>query len=397
MEYTLTYKNKETEKEILEDTPTFRLNSVKEFGKSRWYTDWDNMLLFGDNLSILKALTNNHSVNGKVKLVYIDPPFATNQKFRAGAFRTSTISSSHEDEIAYEDKLVGAEFLEFLRKRLVFLKELLADDGSIYVHIDWKKGHYVKVLMDEIFGEENFINDIARIKCGAKNFDQRGYGNIKDMILFYSKTDNYVWNDSREKYTPEDLEELFPKIDRMGRKYTTTPLHAPGETKNGSTGHEWKALKPPKGRHWRHPPDELTKLDEQGLIEWSSTGNPRKIIYASDFEKKQKKRQDIWSFKDPFYPSYPTEKNLEMLKVIVKASSNPDDIVLDCFAGSGTTLMAAEELGRKWIGIDRSEVAIKTGIRRLSRLKDCKQFMLYDTAQQPFSLNFQESPLAIAH
>ena len=155
-----------------------------------------------------------------------------------------------------------------------------------------------------------------------------------------SQTGNYIWNDSLGEYTEEEIQRLFPKLDRDGRRYITNTLHAPGETRNGPTGQPWRGILPPKGRHWRVPPQELEELDRQGLIERSSTGNPRKKIYADEFIKK-KKRQDIWEFKDPYYPSFPTEKNLEMLKVITQTSSNPGDLVLDCFAGSGTTIVAA--------------------------------------------------------
>jgi adenine-specific DNA-methyltransferase len=285
-----------------------------------------------------------------------------------------------EDETAYEDTLVGAEYLEFLRRRLILLREVLADDGSIYIHIDCKMGHYVKILIDEVFGHERFINDITRIKCNPKNFSRKGYGNFKDMIFFYSKTDRYVWNDPRERMTKADIRRLFPKLDGDGRRYTTTPLHAPGETKNGPTGRPWKGLKPPTGRHWRYPPDELTRLDEQGLIEWSSAGNPRKKIYAEDVMERGKKRQDIWEFKDPAYPSYPTEKNLDMLKLIIEASSNPGDLVLDCFAGSGTTLVAAEMLARRWIGIDNSAVAIDRAKKRIKAIKGHRAFAIYETS-----------------
>ncbi|MDI6788905.1 MAG: site-specific DNA-methyltransferase, partial [Planctomycetota bacterium] len=157
-----------------------------------------------------------------------------------------------------------------------------------------------------------------------------------------------------------------------------TPIHAPGETSNGVTGKEWNGLMPPKGRHWRVSPDELTKLNNNGLIEWSSTGNPRKKIYLDEVLSKGKKRQDIWEFKDSPYPSYPTEKNLNMLKVIINASSNPDDLVLDCFAGSGTTLIVAEELKRRWVGIDNSPVAIRTIQKRLLTSKELSAFTLYE-------------------
>ncbi|MBU2068172.1 site-specific DNA-methyltransferase, partial [Patescibacteria group bacterium] len=294
------------------------------------------------------------------------PPFATNGNFRIGKDRANTISQSNGDSIAYSDTIVGTDFLEFLRERLIFMRELMSDKGSIYLHIDYKIGHYVKIIMDEIFGKKNFRNDITRIKCNPKNFNRKAYGNIKDLILFYSKSENQKWNDPKILYTEDDIVKLFKKIDKNGRKYTTIPLHAPGETNNGKTSQEWKGIKPPKGRHWRSAPEVLEEWDNQGLIEWSKTGIPRKRIYID--EREGKKMQDIWNFKDPQYPNYPTEKNLDLLKFIIKASSNKGDLVLDCFCGSGTTLIAAQELGRNWIGIDSSDQAIKVTKERLSKI-----------------------------
>ena len=357
----------------MRDSKSSLVECAATFGENR-LDGWTNRLILGDNLLALKLLLQDPTISGKVRLIYIDPPYSTNQEFRIGTERTATVSSSYEDRIAYSDKILGADYLKFLHDRLVLLREILADDGSIYVHVDVKIGHHVKVLMDKIFGEENFINQIVRIKCNPKNFSRHGYGNIHDMILFYSKSEKYVWNDSREAFSEEEIRRLFPKVDQSERRYTTTPLHAHGETKSGATGLPWRGIKPPKGRHWRYPPEELERLDKEGIIEWSSSGNPRKIIYADEIVQKGKKRQDVWEFKDPPYPIYPTEKNLEMLKVIIQASSNPDDIVLDCFAGSGTALVAAETLGRKWIGIDNSEIAIETIQKRLLAIKKVSAF-----------------------
>jgi len=350
----LDYPNKQPESEILNN------NTQIEFDKK---IQKDNILFFGDNFDILKKLLYEEGYKNKIDLVYIDPPFATNTKFKIGKNRVSTISNSSDDELAYEDTLSGYEFLEFLRKRLILIRELLSPEGSIYLHIDYKIGHYVKIIMDEVFGIENFRNDITRIKCNPKNFKRNAYGNIKDMILFYSKGKNPIFNDPKEPYSKEDIERLFPKIDKNGRRYTTIPLHAPGETKDGETGKEWRGIKPPKGRHWRSKPEVLEKLDKQGLIEWSKNGNPRRIIYAD--EKEGKKKQDIWDYKDAQYPIYPTEKNLDMIKDIILASSNKDSIVMDCFCGSGGTLKVATDLGRKWIGIDKSKKAIEVTKERL--------------------------------
>jgi adenine-specific DNA-methyltransferase len=239
----------------------------------------------------------------------------------------------------------------------------LSDKGSIYLHIDYKIGHYVKVMMDEVFGIENFRNDITRIKCNPKNFERIGYGNIKDMILFYTKTNTPIWNEPRQPYTQQDLETLFAKKDKNGRRYTTVPIHAPGETDNGKSAQPFKGIYPPKGRHWRTDVATLEKWDAEGLIEWSDKGNPRKKIFAD--ERDGKRVQDIWEFKDPMYPVYPTEKNLDLLELIIKTSSNVESIVMDCFAGSGTTLKAAQKLGRNWIGIDQSDLAINAITEKL--------------------------------
>ena len=322
-----------------------------------------NFLIKGENLASLQAL-NRGGLAGKIKLIYIDPPYATGSTFKISAGRANTVSSSKLDPIAYADNLKGVEFLEFIRSRLILLRELLADDGSIYLHIDYKIGHYVKVIMDEVFGRQFFRNDITRIKCNPKNFHRKAYGNIKDMILFYSKGPNPTWNDAVVPLSTEEGSRLFKKSAPNGRKYTTIPLHAPGET-DGPTGKEWKGMRPPKGRHWRTDPAVLSRWDMEGLIEWSKNGVPRKKIFLD--EKVGKKLQDIWSFKDPAHPVYPTEKNIDLIKTIIMASSNPGDIVLDCFAGSGTTLLAAEQLNRGWIGIDESKQAFDVITSRLSK------------------------------
>lgn len=277
--------------------------------------------------------------------------------------RASTISRARDGAVAYADTLTGADFLSFLRDRLVLLHALLSERGSIYLHIDYKIGHYVKVLMDEVFGIENFRNDITRIKCNPKNFSRRAYGNMKDMILFYSKGPEPIRNDPRGPFADGDIARLYAKIDTDGRRYTTIPLHAPGETRQGATSQPFKGLNPPIGRHWRTSVKTLEEWDRQGLIEWSRNGVPRKIKYAA--EQDGKRMQDVWEFKDPQCPSYPTEKNAALLDHIVRASSAPNSIVLDCFCGSGTTLAAAALNGRRWIGIDQSAVAIDAASKKL--------------------------------
>lgn len=352
----LQYENKKNENDILKKANKFIPLSLDE-NKST--------LIKGDNYIVLSKILKQYK--SKIDLIYIDPPYNTNRIFTVSEGRVSTISNASNGQVAYSDKFKKEDYIEFLRERLILLRELLSEEGSIYLHIDTKMGHYVKIIMDEIFGEENFNNDISRIKSNPKNFGRKAYGNYKDMILFYSK--NYkktIFNNIKIPLTEEEIEKRFEKVDKLGR-YTTVPIHAPGETENGITGKEWNGIMPPVGRHWRYHPDKLTQLNEAGLIEWSSTGNPRLKNYADGH--KGKKMQDIWEYKDPINPSYPTEKNIEMLKMIIQQSSNNNSVVLDCFAGSGSTLLAAQELKRKWIGIDSSEVSIKTIIKRFSNVR----------------------------
>ena len=350
----LLFENKETKENILS-----RAKQISPITT----TDDMSYLFYGDNFEIMSALLNGRK--GFIDLIYIDPPFNTNQIFSISENRANTVSRRKNSTVAYSDLRTDDEFIKFMYERFVLMYELLSDKGSLYVHIDTKMGHYFKIILDEIFGTKNFKNDITRIKSNPKNFDRKAYGNEKDMILFYSKNpQKSIWNEIKISLEKNELATKFTKIDADGRRYTTIPLHAPGETSNGITGMAWRGMLPPTGRHWRTSPEEFDRMDELGLIEWSKTGNPRIKKYAD--EHKGKKIQDIWKYKDPQMPVYPTQKNLEMLELIIKQSSSENSIIMDCFAGSGTTLLAAAKLGRKFIGIDSSEVAIDIAKNRLS-------------------------------
>ena len=319
----------------------------------------EHLFYAGDNLEGLARLAE---LGITVDLVYIDPPFATNSEFLMDSGRANTVSAS--GELAYADTLRGDDYLEQLRLRLESIRRVMADDGSIYVHIDVKMEHHVRLLMDEVFGGRNFRNGVTRIKCNPKNFNRYSYGNIKDTILFYSVSPQRIkWHPQEEPLTEGDAASRYPLVDEQGRRYATTPLHAPGVTRNGPTGGLWREAPPPPGRHWRYPPDKLDELDAAGLIAWSSTGNPRKIIYAD--ESAGKLPQDVWVFKDPQRPSYPTQKNSAMLERIILTSSEPGDTVLDCYAGSGTTLLEAARLGRRFIGMDDAAAAQEVAAQRL--------------------------------
>ena len=317
-----------------------------------------NRLYFGDNLGILAGLAQDAKVRGRVKLVYIDPPFATKSAFHSR-------SMAH----AYEDNLSGAAYVEFLRLRLILLRELLSEDGSIYVHLDDKMVFQMKLIMDEIFGPGTFRNCIVRKKCNPKNYTRRAYGNVADYVLFYTKSDAYTFNRPVESWTEERTREYRYVDAATGRRFMKVPVHAPG-VRNGETGQKWRDRMPPPGKHWQYQPRKLDEMDAIGEIYWSPNGNPRRKVYLD--ESAGVPVQDIWlDFRDAHNQSvkitgYPTEKNPDMLRRIIEASSEPGDLVLDCFAGSGTTMAVASSLGRHWIGVDSSTEALQTIFRRFA-------------------------------
>jgi adenine-specific DNA-methyltransferase len=349
----LAYNGKKDVKDIFTDTRAV----CSVFWKSDTAFDHNNKLFFGDNLSILLKLMDNHNIKGKIKLIYIDPPYATNSIFQA---------IGQKD--AYHDLLQGADYIEFIRERLIVMKELLSEDGSIYVHLDENMAFETKVLMDEIFGKNNFRNWITRKKCSTKNTTKNRYGNISDYILYYTKSNNFIWNRPLDIWTDDKILKEYPCIEpETGKRYKKVPIHAPG-VRNGETGQPWRGELPPPGKHWQFTPSKLDEMDRNGEIYWSASNNPRRKVY---FDKdKGIPKQDIWlEYQDSINQNmpltgYPTEKNMDMLEVVIKASSNPGDIVMDCFCGSGSTLQAAYQNDRNWIGIDNSIEAICATLRR---------------------------------
>lgn len=222
-EYELVYAGKEREEDILADTMAVPLQSIKTFGKNG--NGWTNKLIFGDNLQAMKSLLDDPEIKGRVKLIYIDPPFATKQEFRGS-----------QDQKAYQDRIAGARFVEFLRKRLILLRELLSKDGAIFIHLDYRKKHYIKVLMDEVFGENNFRNEIAvnRVK---KNIRERKF--VKklneefDTILFYSKSESLlILPPDKKDHKPDRWHAFDAAGFRKGMDY------------------EMFGFKPAANRHW---------------------------------------------------------------------------------------------------------------------------------------------------
>jgi len=342
------------------------------------------LLFHGDNKDVLAWLLT-HGYRGKVNLIYIDPPFDSGadyvRRVQLRGVRTPELEGeahSLGEQIQYTDIWANDMYLQFIYERLLLLKELLTEDGSIYLHCDWRKSHHLRCLMDEVFGAESFRNEISRVKCNPKNYTQGSFGNQHDTVLFYSKGDAPAWSRPFLERSDDEILEDFPRTAPDGRKYKTAPLHAPG-VRSGETGHPWRGIMPPAGNHWRYVHATLDELDVQGLIEWSDTGNPRKVIYADESEGKF--LQDVWSdVKDVGGSEYPTQKSETLLRRIILASSEPDDLVLDCFVGSGTTVAVAQKLGRRWIAADINKGAIQTTSKRLQAII-CEQLEVQRQAQ----------------
>jgi len=355
MEYELVYGIKQREEDILADTWSVPLQPVKYFGDVK-KDEWHNMLIFGDNLQALKhllklkeqgKLKNEDGTDG-VRLIYIDPPFGTGDIYdaRSGA-------------PAYSAKLQGAAFIEFLRKRLIFLRELLADNGSIYVRIDYHFGHYIKVIMDEVFGKENFKNEIVINR--TQEFFKHATGLKKfmvdtDSIFFYTKRPDYVFNEI--------------KILRKDEKWWEPFL--PGKAKKAKNMYRivfGKKIRAPKGRIWGLKQEQINELEKEGRIKFIKD----KIYYFPSRATLKSNWTDIQGYTRQW--GYPTENSEQLLERIISASSNPGDIVLDCFAGSGTTGAVAEKLyekgiNRRWIMCDISKFAIYTMIKRMLSLRE---------------------------
>lgn len=364
-QFTLSYEGKESPTSILahpfnDFAPAAQVSAVGVSSclQPKQIEIAPNALFYGDNQDALLFLLNNGFAN-KVGLVYIDPPYATLMDFL-----------NREQKLAYCDTLCGADYLEFLRVRLILLRELLASTGSIYLHLDSNMIFAAKILIDEIFGPQNCRAFITRKKCSTKNSTRNSFGDIADYILFYSKGASYTWQRPMVPWEEEQIKREYPCIEpSTGRRYKKVPIHAPG-VRNGETGKPWRGMMPPQGKHWQYTPATLDELDAKGEIYWSPNGNPRRKVFLD--QSAGVPRQNIWlDFRDStnqnlLTTGYPTEKNYDMLNMIIEASSAPNDIVLDCFAGSGTTLGAASELGRKWIGIDNSAESIKAILKRLN-------------------------------
>ena len=350
-----------------------------------------NQLYYGDNLDILRTYIPDESVD----LVYIDPPFNSNQAYNV-IFSETAGSSSQAQIQAFEDTWHWSEpteqayhelvetappllvetiksfrgvlgennlmaYLVMMGVRLVELHRVLKSTGSFYLHCDPTASHYLKIIMDGIFGVENFRNEIVWERTNAHNMKARYFSKIHDLLLFYSKGDSYTWNQQYTEYSDAQLSRY--KMDEAGRLYTGRDLTM--STVMESRNFEWRGARPPAHRSWGASLEQLEKWYLEGRILLKVDGTPRLDglkVYLDELPGKQ--IPSIWNdiprigntSKERL--GYPTQKPLALLERIINASSNEGDVVLDAFAGCGTTIEAAATLNRQWIGIDVTHLAI---------------------------------------
>jgi len=342
--------------------------------------DWKNLLIWGDNKLVMSSLIKQGWA-GEINLIYIDPPFFTGADFtvrtKLGDERIEKEPSIIEER-AYRDTWSGgiASYLKYMYERLVLMRDLLAENGSIYVHLDWRVGHYVKVMMDEIFGAENFVNEIVRQKTMSRKAQTKGFGNLHDTILIYAKTEAYQFNPQIDLRDEKTTKARFPEVEsETGRRFVWDNFTQAGEGPPRRFGD--KVIAPPPGKHWIWTQERIDEAWTAGIIQFH--GNMPRI---KRYETEGVFAGDMWVGKQWVIHSqsqeafgFDTQKPEAVLDRIINASSTPGDIVADFFCGSGTTLAVAEKLGRRWIGSDLSKFAIQVTRKRLLDIHNSKDLL----------------------
>jgi DNA modification methylase len=338
-----------------------------------------NSIYEGDNLEILSKFPDN-----SVDLIYLDPPFFSNRHFEV-------IWEDGAELRAFQDRWQGGveHYISWMEPRLRECYRVLKKTGSIYLHCDWHANAHLRILMDKIFGDNNFKNEIIWQRTKIHN-DPNQFGRIHDTILFYIKSKEVTWNTQYQSYTQEYLDASYNNVDKDGKRFKTSDLSAakPG----GDVEYEWKGKYPPKGRYWAYSKENMKKFEKEGKIYYSKNGIPYLKNYMD--EMKGVPIQDLWIDINPVsgskeYLGYPTQKPVALLMRIISASSNEGDIILDPFCGCGTTLAAAYKLKRKWIGIDVSPTACKLMAKRLKMQFGASVHLIKGTVDLKYVRNLQ--------
>jgi adenine-specific DNA-methyltransferase len=345
-------------------------------------TEWRNRLIWGDKKYVLPSLLPEFA--GQVTLIYIDPPFATGDNF---SFTASVPESSESftkepsmvEQKAYRDTWGRGldSYMQWFYETVVLLHELLAENGSIYVHLDWHVGHYAKAILDEVFGYDNIESQVIWQRVTG-HMDTQSFGFNHDMLLHYGKSKAIVWNPQFAPYEESYLATHYRGQDSDGRRYELDQISAAGQ---GPARYFFgKLLEPPAGTHWRWSQERIDQLCKEDRIVITSGGRPRYKRYLD--EQSGKTVQSIWTDIPPVNSQakedtkYATQKPEALLERIINASSNEGDLVLDCFCGSGTTAAVAEKLGRRWIACDLGRFAIHTTRKRLLSIDNVRPFVV---------------------
>ena len=328
--------------------------------------------LFGDNRVETGVLYRNDNLERlpqlpaeSVDLIYLDPPFFSNRFYEV-------IWGDEAEVRSFEDRWEGGiqHYIGWMRDRVAEMRRVLKPTGSLYLHCDPHASHYLKVMVDGIFGGGNFRNEIIWKRTTAHSSAKR-FGPVHDTILYYGRGAQVTWNEPRTAYEKAYLDRYYKYDDGDGRLYWRNSLTAAG-IRHGSSGKPWRGFDvSASGQHWKFGIDKLDELDAAGKIYWPPGGRGFPQIKRYKDELKGKAVDDIWTDIDRINPKaaerlgYPTQKPEALLERIVRASSNPGDVVLDPFCGCGTTIAVAERLDRQWVGIDISPTAMEIMKRRL--------------------------------
>ncbi len=330
---------------------------------------WRNKIFWGDNLQVMSHLLKEF--RGKVDLIYIDPPFDSKadykKKIKLRGKNIKNDTSSFEEK-QYTDLWNNDDYLQFMFERLVLCRELLNSKGSIYLHCDYRRSHYLKLIMDEVFGSERFVNEIVWVRTNAHNMKSKGYTRANDHILFYSKTPEYTFNEQFKDVSPEQLARY--KVDEDGRYFTGQDLTFSSD--GDSRKETWRGTTPSAGRAWGSSLEQREEWWEQGLILKKRDGTPRLDgfkVFLDD--AKGTALTTTWDDVSRVANTsaerlgYPTQKPEALLDRIIEVSSNPGELVFDFFMGSGTTQHVALKKNRRFIGADINLGAVEIATKRL--------------------------------
>lgn len=332
--------------------------------------NWMNKIFWGDNLQVMSHMLKEY--RGQIQLIYIDPPFDSKADYKRQIKVKNSVAVSDTlsfEEKQYSDIWTNDEYLQFMYERIILIRELLSDTGILFLECDPTRGHYIKIILDEVFGQNNFVNQIIwkrTFSHGDTGQGAKHLGRLHDIIFMYRKSSSMKMNTVYTPYSEKYINDFYRYTDESGRRYRLVSLLGPGGAAKGNPYYEFLGV----SRYWVHSKQKMQELYEKGMIIQTKPGAvPQKKRYLD--ESPGVPLQDIWvdisavqgGARENY--NYPTQKPEALLERIIETASNPGDLVFDCFMGSGTTQAVAMKLGRRFIGADINLGAIQTTTKRL--------------------------------